>query len=74
MTEKTSHVENFARSAIAPLIRATVMIAKTAWKRDERHRRDATCLRGAEQSLAEHALEAEELERVAHEAALGVAE
>jgi len=31
-TVKTSQVEYFARSAIAPLIRATVMMANTAWK------------------------------------------
>jgi hypothetical protein len=30
--ENTSQVENFTRSAIAPLISATVMIAKVSWK------------------------------------------
>ncbi len=33
---KTSHVENLTRSAMAPLIRATVMTAKVSWKPDER--------------------------------------
>ena len=31
MPLKTSQVPNFARSAIAPLISATVMMAKVAW-------------------------------------------
>ena len=29
---KTSQVENLTRSAMAPLIRATVMTAKVSWK------------------------------------------
>jgi hypothetical protein len=32
ITVNTHQVPNLARSAIAPEIRATVMIAKTAWK------------------------------------------
>ncbi len=32
MPEKISQVPNLARSAMAPEIRATVMIANTAWK------------------------------------------
>ncbi len=32
MATKTNQVENFARSAMAPLMSATVMIAKVSWK------------------------------------------
>ena len=32
MPEKISQVPNFARSAMAPEISATVMMANTAWK------------------------------------------
>ena len=32
MPEKISQVPNFARSAMAPEIKATVMIANMAWK------------------------------------------
>ena len=73
MPAKTIQAPNFARSAIAPLISATVMIANTAWNADEGQRRDAGGLAGdaAERGGGHQALQADEVE-VADEAAAGV--
>ena len=58
-----------ARSAIAPEISATVMIANIAWKR--RTRSSGWC-RTADLRCAEQAVEAEELERLAEQTAADV--
>ena len=73
MPEKTSQVANLTRSAIAPEISATVMIAKVTWKPTARWRgtlraaddiqRLTVGVRGRHQLL-----EAEELERIAEDA------
>ena len=72
MPAKTIQAPNLARSAMAPEIRATVMIAKTAWKATKAIAGMGRPAVTPAERRRHQALEAEEVERVAEQAGADV--